>query len=370
MRILFTFVGQNGHFQPLVPVARAATAAGHTVAFACPGRMVPAVEAAGFVAMPTMQPRGETVERLPLPTPDPQREERDLREHFARVGAREVARAVLDVAGEWKPDVVVRDETDFGSAIAAERLGIPCVTVLVLAAGGFLRPDVVAEPLHELRAEHGLPADPELAMLNGDLVLSPFPPSFRDPEFPLPAHAFSFRQGEPVSRESAARTVYFTLGTVFNTASGDLFARVLAGLRNLPNDVVATVGEHLDPAEFGPQPGHLRVERFVPQAELLPRCGVVVSHGGSGSVVGALAHGVPTVLLPMGADQPHNARRAVALGAARVLDPVTVTAAEVEAAVTAVLDDERYQQAAERIRAENNALPGPAATVPLLERLA
>ena len=35
LRILFTFVGGQGHFDPLVPIAGAATAAGHTVAFGC-----------------------------------------------------------------------------------------------------------------------------------------------------------------------------------------------------------------------------------------------------------------------------------------------------------------------------------------------
>ncbi|MGH3451936.1 MAG: glycosyltransferase [Haloechinothrix sp.] len=42
---------------------------------------------------------------------------------------------------------------------------------------------------------------------------------------------------------------------------------------------------------------------------VLPRCDAAVSHGGSGSVMGALAHGLPQVLFPMGADQPQNAAR-------------------------------------------------------------
>ncbi|WP_431873365.1 glycosyltransferase [Amycolatopsis sacchari] len=368
MRILFTFVGGSGHFRPLVPLARAAAAAGHTVAFACPGRMVPAVEKAGFPALATSPPGGAPPDRLPLSAPDPQREERDLREHFARTGGRENTPVLLKLAGQWRPDVVVRCEVDFGAALAAERLGLPCAVVLVLAAGGFLRPGVVAEPLHELRAEQGLPADPRLRMLAGDLVLAPFPPSFRDPRFPLPDGTFAFRQGD-LRPPAEGEVVYFTLGTVFNTESGDLFSRVLAGLRKLPAPVVATTGEHIDPAEFGPQPEHVRIDRFVPQESLLPRCAVVVSHGGSGSVLGALAHGVPSVLLPMGADQPHNARRSLDLGTARLLDPVTVTPEDVEAAVSAVLADERYRQAADRLREETNALPGADAAVPLLEKL-
>jgi UDP:flavonoid glycosyltransferase YjiC (YdhE family) len=68
-------------------------------------------------------------------------------------------------------------------------------------------------------------------MLEAHLVLAPFPPSFRNPGFPLPATAFPFRPGEtsPAGRAVRRPAVYFTLGTVFNTESGDLFPRVLAG---------------------------------------------------------------------------------------------------------------------------------------------
>ena len=104
-------------------------------------------------------------------------------------------------------------------------------------------------------------------------------------------------------------TVYFTLGTVYNMESGDLFQRVMAGLRDLAADVIVTVGRDLDPDELGPQPPNVHIERFVPQAELLPHCDLVVSHAGSGSVLGALAHGLPMVLIPIGADQPLNAAR-------------------------------------------------------------
>lgn len=211
-------------------------------------------------------------------------------------------------------------------------------------------------------------------MLDRQLILSPFPPSFRSPGFPWPAITFSFRPAAarpaaagPSGVTSHTPTVYFTLGTVFNTS--DLFSRILSGLRSLPVNVVATVGEHIDPAEFGPLPDHVRLEKFIPQALLLPQCDLVVSHGGSGSLIGALAHGLPSVLIPMGADQPHNAQRCVELGTARVLDSVTVTPDEVRTAVSAVLADPGYRRAAERIQAEISSLPGPEQTVPLLERL-
>ena len=167
-----------------------------------------------------------------------------------------------------------------------------------------------------------------------------------------------------------APTVYFTLGTIYNMESGDLFQRVLAGLRDLPINVVVTVGRDIDPDEFGPQPASVHIERYVPQASLLPHCQLVISHGGSGSVMGALAHGLPMVVIPMGADQPLNAARCATLGVAHVLDAAAATHATVREAVSRVLEDSAYRLAAARIRDEIAASPGPEHAVTLLERLA
>jgi len=134
--------------------------------------------------------------------------------------------------------------------------------------------------------------------------------------------------------------------------------------------VLVTVGHAVDPADFGDQPAHIRVERYVAQADVLPRCGLVVSHGGSGSLMGALEHGLPSVLTPLGADQPHNARRAADLGVARVLDAATATPDEIGGAVAAMLVDTGAREGALALKAEMDALPPAESTVPLLERLA
>ncbi len=380
MRILFTFIGGDGHFVPLVPVASAAEAAGHTVAVGCGPSMVSTVEAAGFTVFPLGAGTANPPERIPLRPLDAAREDQEFRDRFARQGAQYRAPHTIELCTDWQPDVLVCDETDFGGMVAAERLGLPYATVLVMAAGSFVRTEVVGEALNELRAEHGLPSDPELDMLHRYLVLSPFPPSFRDPAYPLPATAHTFcpliheAAGDPApawsSMLSGVPTVYFTLGTVFNMESGDLFTRVLAGLRDLPVNVVVTVGHHIDPTEFGPPPANVHIERYIAQGSILPHCSLVVSHGGSGSVIGALAHGRPSVLIPMGADQPMNAARCVQLGVARVLDPIGATPGSVRAAVSDVLADPRYRWAAECMRDEFAALPGPAHAVRLLERLA
>jgi UDP:flavonoid glycosyltransferase YjiC (YdhE family) len=360
MRVLFTFAGGSGHLEPLVPIAQAVSEVGHAVAFSGRPAVARRVRELGFEMFVTGPPGPEApATRTPPLEVDLEREAQVLRDGFAGRIARERADGVLKVCAAWRPDVLVCGEVDFGAMVAAERAGLPFASVLITATNAFVRPEVVAEPLAALRAEHGLPADSP----REPPVLSPFPHRLRPP----PPNALAFRTA-PVRRPPTdARTVYFTLGTIFNLESGDLFERVLEGLRALPVDVVATVGRNLDPAELGPQPANVRVERYLPQSEVLPRCRAVVSHGGSGSVLAALAHGLPSVLLPMGADQSQNAARCEQLGVARVLDAVRATPETVREAVADVLADPSYRSAAERIADEIAALPGPEAAVPLLE---
>ncbi|MGW0432272.1 glycosyltransferase [Micromonospora sp. NPDC003197] len=380
MRILFTFAGGRGHFDPLAPIAQAAEAAGHQVAVGCRSSMIPTIEADGFTVFSTQTDRDVPPKRLPLLELDPDREDRDLRDGFADQMAKIRTTGVRELCETWRPDLLVCDETDFGAMIAAERLGIPYASVLVLVAGSFARPELIAEPLHKLRAAQGLPPDPDLAMLHRYLVLAPGPVSFRDPAYPLPDTAHPLQPPLPeasadhpaidwLASRAGTPTVYFTLGTIFNMESGDLFSRVLPGISELDVNLLVTVGAHIDPEEFGPQPDHVRIERYVPQAAVLPYCDLVVSHGGSGSVLGALAHGLPMVLLPMGTDQPANAGRCAALGVAQVLDAVRVTPDGVREAVAAGLADPDSRRAALGLRDEIATLPGPECAVTLLERL-
>ena len=370
MRLLFTFAGGEGHLQPLLPLARAAVERGHEVTVSGAASLGRVVASAGF----GFEPSGPDVtpRRTELVAIDIEHELRVLREAYAGRFARARAADLLELCARGRPDVVVREEFDIGAAIAAERLGIPHASVLANASGGFVSAARLDEPVARLRADHGLPAGAPLDMLSRRLVLSPFPPSFRDPADPLPPAARSFRPEDvpPAAPADGRPLVYVTLGTIFNTESGDLLARVVEGVRELPLDVVATVGRTLDPAELGPQPANVRVERFVPQAELLPRCAVAVTHAGSGSVAGALAHGVPLVCIPLGADQPFNAARCVAVGAGVALDALALTPAAAAAAVREVLGEPRYRRAAERLAAELAAQPPASEAVAWIEELA
>ena len=135
--------------------------------------------------------------------------------------------------------------------------------------------------------------------------------------------------------------VYVTLGTAFN-ANFHIFRAVVDGLAEEPIEVVVTVGTDQDPAALAPIPANARVERFIPQATLLPTCSTVVHHGGAGTMFGTLAHGLPQVVIPQGADNFINAEMVERAGVAEVLRPGEVTVESVRDAVRRTLREPSY----------------------------
>jgi MGT family glycosyltransferase len=200
--------------------------------------------------------------------------------------------------------------------------------------------------------------------------ITPAPASFRDPTVPVTFDLHHVRPpilDEPSSLLNGRPTVYATLGTVFDVESGDLFERLALGLAATGADALLTVGHHFSPLEFLPHGDHrVRIEPFVAQRNVLLTSRAVVCHGGSGTAIAALAHGVPLVVLPMGADQPDNADRIQDLGVGVVLDAVTATATDIAGALREVLEDPSYTGAARRIAAESAAQPPLSAMADLL----
>src|SRR5204862_3746612 len=152
--------------------------------------------------------------------------------------------------------------------------------------------------------------------------------------------------------------VYVTMGTVFNDVKP--LRVTIQALRELSLRVLVTVGPGGDPEALGHQPGHVRVERYVPQSAVLEYCDLVVSHGGSGTALGALAVGLPQLCLPQGADQFLNAAAIASSGAGLSLSPSEVTAEAVRHGLERLLRDASFTIAAQRIADDIAAMPSPA----------
>lgn len=142
----------------------------------------------------------------------------------------------------------------------------------------------------------------------------------------------------------------WVLVTISSQAQDDIpIARTaLDGLASLPLRVLMTTGGSHPIEALMPLPANAHAEAYVSHGAALSRCQVLVSHAGHGSVMKALWHGVPMVLVPWGRDQPGVSARAERLGAARVLTRDKLHADMLADAVTEVMNNPVYHAAARR----------------------
>ncbi len=366
-------------FHPLVPFARGLEQSGHAVVFATRAAFAPTVQRAGFRHSPAGLDRAIN-EVYPQIRTMPASELMAFMHPQVWCGLLPEHKVpdLLALAERWPPDLVVREERDYAGCIAAEVLGVPHASVDVHATLDREYPQWATQPLNRHRAAVGLPPDPALAMLRRYLALRPFPQSFPDPAHTISPTTHHVRP-TPDDRSGAEGlpdwaaslpdrpVVYVGMGTTFNKP--EVFRAFIAGLRDEALTLVVTVGRDQDPADYGPQPGNVHIERYIPLSLLLPRCDVVVTNGGSGTLMAALSHGLPVVVVPISADQPDNAARCRALGLGRVVQPAELTPEWARQAVRSVRAEPSYRRNAERLRDEIAALPGVDYAVALLERL-
>lgn len=364
MRVLFSTTPLDGHFRPLLALARALRAAGHELAFATEAGWHSHVVGEGFDALPAGGPHSDALAHLDrfrdeLRAVPPERRRPLLFTHlFAEFHATAKLPELLDVARAWRPDAVVYESGDLAAPAVAAALELPVAHHSFGVMVPFAALERAAEHMAPLWRSIGAEPDRYAGAFRG-LYIDVCPPSF----------AWEQPLGETIQLRSEAATiegvpdwldaleqpfVYVTLGTVFN--GPEVFRPLLDALDGSISALVTT-GRNVDPLSLGRWSPNVRVERFVPQAQVLPRCAAVVAHAGSGSVLGALAHGLPLVLVPQGADQFDNAARCAAAGAAVVIRPEELTADAVRLALRRVLDEPSFAEAARRVQAEIQAMP-------------
>jgi UDP:flavonoid glycosyltransferase YjiC (YdhE family) len=265
------------------------------------------------------------------------------------VHARAALPGLMENVRVFRPDVIVRETAEFASLVAGEAFAIPVVHASIFLAAGdapdWGELDVALWKLGR-RAEGCCWHDPYLTLAPRSLDEAPHARRFRVPAAPV-------RPLPDWWGGSEAPLIYVSFGSI---APGigfypRLYRDALDALAGLDARVLVTVGNDADPAELGALPANAHVERWVPQAAVMPQTAVMVGHGGSGSTLAALAAGVPLALVPLFADQPYNAARVEKLGAGLMLEQDLGGLAN---AVYALLADPR---AARAIAAEVAALP-------------
>jgi MGT family glycosyltransferase len=314
---------------------------------------------------------------------------------------------VADAIADWHPDVLAVDAFLGGALAAAEASGLPFAAIApnvnmlrapgIPAIGGGFRP--ARGPLGRLRdrAMHGL-SDRMLRVrsLDGLRAGLGLPPVHTmdamvrraDRVILLTSAAFDFTPTAPDDQvvyggipeprddgvawtppwEAGAPAVLVALGTTFQD-QGELLDRLTTALGGVACQALVTLGPGLAGHRLPRVPGNVHVVDVVPHGAVFPHVDVCVTHGGHGTVVRALAAGVPVLVVPNGRDQADNAARAVALGAGRRMS-ARASVDRLRDAVTDALVDGPLREAAHAVASRLAPDLGAPRAVAALEELA
>jgi UDP:flavonoid glycosyltransferase YjiC (YdhE family) len=331
LRLLLGAFGDPGHAFPLIALGEALVARGHDVLLQTWARWEDDVRASGmrFSAAP---------EYHVFPT-----RERPLKPYEAVVRATAQTRPLV---ASFRPDVVVADILTLAPALAAELEGVAVATVIPhvdprsqpgwppYSVGARLPRGAVGRglwglterlmatglergrrELNETRRRLGLgPLDRVHGGISQDLALVATFPQLEYPRAAPPAgtHVVGPLLWEPPFEEVSPPPGDAPLVLVAPSTSQDpshrLLRASLRGLADMPVRVLATwnrraLGEAID------VPANARLVEWVSYARTMPRCDVVVCHGGHGTVARALVSGCVVVAVPAAGDMNENAAR-------------------------------------------------------------
>ncbi|NJQ14052.1 nucleotide disphospho-sugar-binding domain-containing protein [Streptomyces bohaiensis] len=426
MRVLFVTWPAAAHLFPAVPLAWALQAAGHQVRVVSHPALAHAVTSAGLTAVPLgdaatlPEPLGagrpvpaETAERLARLTEALDLTGRDRQlwayhRDFLLPAARdfqpESARpadphpaldGLVGFCTAWQPDLVLWDPTMPAAAVAAEVVGAAHARFLwgpdffgwaaerhAAAAERLGAAAVGEDPLtamvRPMAERHGLPVTD--ALRYGRWSVDPLLDRLR-----LPTRQRTVRMrwvpytGSGVLpdwlREPPARPrVAITLGAsvrAWSTESALLTNRVLEMVDGLDVEVVATL-DASQRAQAERIPDNVRTVDYVPLTELLPTCTAVIHHGGHGTLCAALAHRLPQLVVmdpraPM--EAPMTGRFLALSGAGTGVRADTRSGEVLREGLRRLITEPSFRSAADGLYQDLLAAPGPAETVPVLERL-
>jgi MGT family glycosyltransferase len=170
----------------------------------------------------------------------------------------------------------------------------------------------------------------------------------------------------PWERLDGRPLVYASLGTLQNSREA-LFRTFAEACRGLDVQLVISHGGGLTPDEASRLPGAPLVVSYAPQADVLGRAALTITHAGLNTVLDSMANGVPVVAVPITYEQPAIARRVEWAGAGRAVPLSGLTPDRLRDAVTSVLKDPACRAAAQRLSAATKQAGGTRAAADIVE---
>ena len=368
-RILLATLGSLGDLHPYIAVGRALTARGQPVRVATSIDYRARVEAAGLEFAPLAPSIAElgAPEQVARRFFDPSRGPQRL---FEAMVTRPLQRAYEDLlAATEGVTLAVSHPITPALPLIAEHRGLPWLSGALAPYSLFSRLDPAVienfqwlhrlprlggwphgwllalmrqtvrrweRPLHELRAQLGLPPIRGAMLIDGQfsrlgtLALFDSPLATPQPDWPprtWVCGAALYDSGDPECATSQADErlerflaageppVVFALGSSAVWIAGDYWKHAAAACNMLGIRAVFLTGTPL-PQQL---PANVAAFDYLPYSRVFPRAAAIVHQAGIGTLSFALRSGRPQLLVPVGFDQPDNALRAVRLGVGRVL---------------------------------------------------
>jgi len=377
-RFLFVVVPVTARLWPAVAIGEALAAQGHDVAWCGPESVLRPIIGPGMAIYPTgRRSYRELHEAGPAAV-------RELWDQYVIPLNRFIQRPVDLAVAQYQPDVVFADQYALAGALSAIKHGTVWAT---LCAGALeLTPPAAVDGLQgwvrsrlaQVSEAAGLPAgdgldlrfSPYLVIATTARALTgtaPMPPNCL-----LAGAVLGPRRTDPTFSwdwlDPGQRHMLVTVGTLSSHVAQDFLARMMVALEPLAGRVQVVLNTAAD-AVPDPPP-HVLVAPRIPMLELWPRLDAVVCQGGQSTVNEALAHGVPLVLAPIRLHEATVAEQVTRRGAGVEVSFTEATAAQLTAAMTAVLDEPGYRDRAHQLSEEFAAAGGTDAAAASLAALA
>jgi UDP:flavonoid glycosyltransferase YjiC (YdhE family) len=370
VRVLLGAFGDPGHAFPMLALGRALRGRGHEVTLQTWERWSEDAAREGLTFAPAP-------EYHVFPT-----KERPLKPYEAVFRATGETRELVRSVG---PDVVVSDILTLAPALAAELEGVPAATLIphvdprfepgwppysvgarlprtgIGRAGWRMLDPLVGRGLElgrreldETRRRLGLPpAGRRFGGVSEQLVLVA---TFPQLEYPraraLPGtHVIGPLLWEPefedVELPPGDGPLVLVAPSTAQDAEHVLLRAAIDGLGDVDGvRVLGTWNRRVPDPPLPPAGGNTRLVEWVSYAKTMPRCDVVVCHGGHGTVVRALASGCAVVVAPAAGDQNENAARVDWAGAGVRIPRALVNSSSVSLAVRRALADDGMRRRA------------------------
>jgi MGT family glycosyltransferase len=378
VRIAITSIPYAGHLAPLLGVTAELVRRGHEVTF------VTTAERAGQLR----ELGADVLEyRSPMQGEGPQADrDEDLSTVLPRL-LREAA-AVLPALerglGARLPDCVINDVVSWGGTVFGHKHGILDVQAWPVFAsnevfslerryGQSLGDTALLQrfydDLHAFAAAAGTPGAAEYLFAAADRNLVFMPRAFQyagdtfDERYVFVGPCPTSTEVPPAA--TGHPLVLLSMGTAHDRGA-DFFRGCALALAGLPVRVLLVTGGCVGLSELRDLPANVTVRERVAQFSMLARTAVFVTHGGMNSVMAALYHAVPTVLLPDRVEQVANADRVAELGLGVRIAGVD----QLRDAVRRVLPDEHIRVRLGRMSAAVRSAGGAGAAAGAVEEWA